>query len=239
MGPPSASATGPAADPRAPPRRRTTASPLRAPAPTPITAAPMISCRPLRPGEGRHWYFDPTLFPASPGEEDLDAQDAADDDAFAFDAATRRSIHASPYRTHLERLIALDGAYGMFRGRDCLALAAAEPMGNGRTWLLWECLVQDGLRRQGLGRRLLERLAAGLARRGAAALLCQVSPSHEVACRFLAGCGFALAGCDTTGAEPIFFYRLDLAARRRPRRSRAAAEDLPEPLPAADPEAAG
>lgn len=171
----------------------------------------MLSCRPLRPGEGRHWYFDPTLFP-SEGHDEGPGALTTDDAMFEFDAATRRSIHSSPYRSHLETLIAIEGAFGVFRGSMCLGLVAAQPLGSGRTWLLWECLVQPSLRRQGLGRRLVARLATGLAAQGAEGVLCQLGASHEVGRRFLEACGFRLAGMDAAGAEALLFYRLDLTA---------------------------
>jgi ribosomal protein S18 acetylase RimI-like enzyme len=160
----------------------------------------MLLCRDLKPGEGKHWYFAapgvPT--PDAPAEAGVPAPETQG--SFlrdGFDPAARRLAQTRSYRDYLERLIDLRGAFGVFSGNgECLGLIAAQPLGCGRVWELWECLVHPACRRQGLGSRLLEKMILAFRRRGVESLVCVVSPDHQAALAFLRAKGFRLVAIE-------------------------------------------
>ncbi len=85
---------------------------------------------------------------------------------------------------------------GAFDGERLVGFAIAEPRPWNRTLWVWEVGVEVAYRGRGIGRRLLDALAARGAEAGLRVMVCETESTNVPAVRFYRKVGFALEGID-------------------------------------------
>ncbi len=97
---------------------------------------------------------------------------------------------------HYKRLVEQGNSFGAFEGERCVGLALAEPRTWNRSFLLHELHVSEDFQRQGIGRRLIEALAAHGRTLGLRCIVCETQTTNVPAIQFYRAMGFTLEGID-------------------------------------------
>jgi ribosomal protein S18 acetylase RimI-like enzyme len=114
---------------------------------------------------------------------------------------------AQPYYKHYDyldeetlaryaRVVEAGFSFGAFVGDQLVGIALAEPhMWNQSVWV-WEFHVAESHRRQGIGRRMMDALAAKSSAAGLRTLVCETQTTNVPAIRAYRQLGFHLEGID-------------------------------------------
>jgi len=114
---------------------------------------------------------------------------------------------SQPYRKRYEHLDAatLDCyqealrfgfSFGAYDGGQCVGIALAEPRYWNKSLWVWELHVAETHRRRGVGRQLVELLAARSRLAGLRTLVCETQNTNVPAIRFYRKVGFNIEGID-------------------------------------------
>lgn len=107
-------------------------------------------------------------------------------------------------------------SFAAYDDNEIVGMAIAEPRAWNRSLWVWEVLVKESLRRRGIGRQLMDALAAKAKAARLRVLVCETQNTNVPAIRFYRRVGFELDGIDlsyytnedvTSGEVAIFMKR--------------------------------
>lgn len=95
-----------------------------------------------------------------------------------------------------ERVVQMGYSWGAFEGDTLVGVLLAEPQEWNRTVWVWEFHVAEGYRGRGLGRRLMEQIAAQARESGYRTLVCETQNTNAAAIQIYRQLGFRAEGID-------------------------------------------
>lgn len=97
---------------------------------------------------------------------------------------------------HYKSIVEQGNSFGAFAGERCVGIALAEPHTWNLSFLLHELHVAEDFQRQGIGRRVIESLAAHGRSLGLRCIVCETQTTNVPAIQFYRAMGFTLEGID-------------------------------------------
>jgi len=108
----------------------------------------------------------------------------------------KRYVPTDEELTHYASVINLGYSVGAFKDETLVGIAIAEPHNWNRTLWVHEFHVKDGLRGEGIGRQMMQRVVANARQGELRAVVCETQSSNVPAIRFYRRVGFELDGID-------------------------------------------
>jgi GNAT superfamily N-acetyltransferase len=97
---------------------------------------------------------------------------------------------------HYQEVLRFGFSFGAYDREQCVAIALAEPRYWNKSLWVWELHVAEAHRRRGVGRQLVELLAARARAAGLRTLVCETQNTNVPAIRFYRKVGFNIEGID-------------------------------------------
>jgi ribosomal protein S18 acetylase RimI-like enzyme len=95
-----------------------------------------------------------------------------------------------------EAVMLLGHSFGAYEGDECVGIAIAEPMQWNRSLWVWELHVAESYRGRGIGRALVDKLAAKGRAADLRTIVCETQNTNAPAIAFYRRAGFAIEGID-------------------------------------------